>query len=560
MSILNALTPDLLAHICSFCRADDNRALLSLAITSRALSVAALRTLWCSLASPSPLFLALPESSTHWPARKYPARPSFSHSDLERFYHYASLVQSLRVEDTSSKICGFSVSSEMWTLLKRANSEPIFPNLRHVTICEYWDNYVLGPFPIYPFLSPSVEDLAIILHCPKKQGPDHPAAVFELKDLLTNLALICPHLRKLNITTAPLPVYFHDVITHVVQGLSNLTSFQSEGITLPPMGVSALSSLSNLAFVKMSVRAADYSVHRMAQSRPSTVSFPVLQGLDITADTAECVVVVLGWSVVDPPRLTQLSVQATLTPNDTPAQFLSLTTAISRMHCRCTLERVTLHTDIPWIGGNNPCVDDLPSFTVAPLHDLSRLTYLRIRGYSHVIFDDAALAKMARAWPRLTVLSVCEQNLKSAANGVTLVGLRDLALQCPALVELDIGVASIKRGHCEEVLARPPHTRAECDGDTLGPPEARRLSVMNIGAPGLSAEDVAATAAALNAIFPYIERLSSRVDALAPAFVLEKRHDDKHGPNTYKDRFTYIICLGSLGLVPVYGRKSGSMA
>lgn len=116
------------------------------------------------------------------------------------------------------------------------------------------------------------------------------------------------------------------------------------------MGVAPLSSLPNLTFVKTSVRAADYTAHQMAQSPPSTVTFPALRELDIKADTAECVVALLGWSVVDPPRLTQLSVQATLTINDTSVHFLSITTAVSLMCCCYTLEHLTIYTQLRWVS------------------------------------------------------------------------------------------------------------------------------------------------------------------------------------------------------------------
>lgn len=146
--------------------------------------------------------------STH----KYPARSSFSHSDLEQFYHYASLVQSLHMpEHSSDTLCDFVVSSEIWTLLKHANPEPIFPNLRHVTIVADWLIYVQDPFPIRPFLCPSVTSLLIILDSYRSQVPDDGelgscAAVVELKDWLINLPLTCPHLRKLIIAVPPLPI------------------------------------------------------------------------------------------------------------------------------------------------------------------------------------------------------------------------------------------------------------------------------------------------------------------------------------------------------------------
>lgn len=298
---------------------------------------------------------------------------------------------------------------------------------------------------------------------------------------------------------------------HTVQGLSDLTSFESGGITLPPMGVVALSSLPNLTHVKISLRAADYTAHGMVQSPSSINTFPVLQELDVEADTAECVVVLLAWPVVNPltSRLATLSVRVILSPNDTPAQFLSLTTAISLMHCRCTMEQVYLSTDVLGISGANPVVNDLSPSTVTPLHDLPRLTRLLIVGKCHVALDDDALAKMVRAWPRLTILSVVgEDNLQSEASGVTLVGLRHLAQQCPALKGLDIALASVKRAHCEEILARPLHPRTA--GDTRAPLEVCRLSRIGVGAPRMNVEDVAAVAAALNTIFPYLTRVHAK--------------------------------------------------
>lgn len=401
----------------------------------------------------------------------------------------------------------------MWTLLKHANSEPIFPNLRCVTIKDDWPLYVQDPLPIRPFLSPSVTYLSITFYRYRIQVPGDVelgscAAVIELRDLLTNLPLHCPHLRELYIAF-PLSPYFQDALMHIVQGLSNLTSFRSHRITLPPMGVAALSSLPNLTCARVSLRGADYTAHHMAQSPPSTVTFPAPQELDIEADTAECAVALLAWPVVNPPtsRLTTLYVHATLTPNTTAAQFLSLTTAISLMHCRYTLEEVTLSTDIPRINGASPFDDDLPPSTVAPLHNLPRLTCLRIIGYCHVAFDDAALAEMVHAWPRLTILAVCQEHLQSEANGVSLIGLHHLAQQCPGLVELHIALASVKRADCEEVLARA--LRPKTGGDTRAPREVCRLSDISIGAPWMNAQDIAAVAAALNTIFPYLARVHS---------------------------------------------------
>ncbi|EIW63777.1 uncharacterized protein TRAVEDRAFT_41205 [Trametes versicolor FP-101664 SS1] len=526
MPLLDTLSPDILARICSFCSGEKG-GLLSLATTCRALSAIALQTLWHTLISPSPLFLTLPEHLVvrreretvnawhtetwilHGHTHKHPARSSFFHSDLERFYYYASLVQSPQMPELSSaKHCDFVVSSEIWSLFRDADSKPIFPNLRHVTLSEDWRIYVQDPIPIRPFLSPSVQYLSIILHHYRQQVPDgvetgSSAAVLEFKDLLTNLPLICPDLRKLNIKTPP-SLYFQDAVLHTVQGLSSLTIFRSDGIPLSPMGVAALSSLPNLTIAKISLRAADYTAPRTTQTPPSTVSFPTLRELEITADSAACVVALLGWSAVDPPRLTQLSVRATLTHENIPAQFLSITTAISLMRCRYTLEQIILSTHIPWIRGNDPEVDDLPPSTVAPLCDLPRLTCFRIVGYCNIAFDDAALAKMARAWPRLTVLSICQESLQSETDGVTLAALLDLVQHCPALEELDIALASIKRGDCEDVLARPLFTRAKWDGDTLGLREVCRLSSIGIGAPALGAEEVVAVAAALNAIFPHL--------------------------------------------------------
>ncbi|EIW63775.1 uncharacterized protein TRAVEDRAFT_41203 [Trametes versicolor FP-101664 SS1] len=111
---------------------------------------------------------------------------------------------------------------------------------------------------------------------------------------------------------------------------------------------------------------------------------------------------------------------------------------------------------------------------------------------------------MAHAWPRLTILSICQEHLRSETDGVTLAALRDLVEQRPALTELDVALAPIKRGDCEEVIARPLHTRAERDGHILGPLQECRLCTIGIGAPWLEREDVAAVAAALNAIFPHL--------------------------------------------------------
>lgn len=263
MPLLDTLSPDLLARICSFCNGEKG-ALFSLATTCRALSAIALQTLWHTLVSPSPLFLTLPEhlvvrrerepfdawhtekwvlvrapscrstrsyQHQHRHTYKHPARSSFLHCDLERFYHYASLVQSLQMPDSSStKLCDFVVSSEIWTLSKDADSEPIFPNLRRVTLSEDWRIYVQDPLPIRPFLSPSVQDLSIILHHHRRQvrlgvETGSSAAVLELKDLLTNLALICPYLRQL-IIKAHSSLYFQDTVLHTVRGLSSLTVFR----------------------------------------------------------------------------------------------------------------------------------------------------------------------------------------------------------------------------------------------------------------------------------------------------------------------------------------------
>lgn len=89
---------------------------------------------------------------------------------------------------------------------------------------------------------------------------------------------------------------------------------------------------------------------------------------------------------------------------------------------------------------------------------------------------------------------------------MTLAALRDLAQQCPALVELHIALASVKRADCEVL------TRALCPktgGDTRALREVCRLSDISIGAPWMNAQDIAAVAAALNTIFPYLARVHS---------------------------------------------------
>ncbi|EIW63769.1 uncharacterized protein TRAVEDRAFT_16063 [Trametes versicolor FP-101664 SS1] len=354
--------------------------LLSLAKTCRAFSPVALKFLWSELTyEPNPLFLVLPEGSVLRRERDakdnmppsyvlYPARASFSTSELERFCFYAEFVQSLTVPVLPT--VGGSIAivcPDIWRQLKPPHG-PIFPNLRTLSFRLNWSQQAQDPVPLRYFFGPNLEILRVEFGFGEPEGQledlesDTTHAATSLIELLVNLPHQSPLLRQLYLNKIGPAIYAQGPLTQALQGLSSLTTFEAiESTPLSPDGVLVLSSLPSLVSAAFAAQAADYLLlHDNADERIDSTNFPALRKLQLVVDTAECGMSLLSWPVIDPPGLNELEVKVDVETNITPLQFASITATLPAKRCRTTLDTVIL------CGCNNVDFDSPPPVAYPP--------------------------------------------------------------------------------------------------------------------------------------------------------------------------------------------------
>ncbi|KAL1950931.1 hypothetical protein VTO73DRAFT_80 [Trametes versicolor] len=527
MSAVNAFSPELIARICQECTDDvyTRCTLLSLAKTCRAFSPVALKFLWSELTyEPNPLFLVLPEGSVLRRERDakdnmppsyvlYPARASFSTSELERFCFYAEFVQSLTVPVLPT--VGGSIAivcPDIWRQLKPPHG-PIFPNLRTLSFRLNWSQQAQDPVPLRYFFGPNLEILRVEFGFGEPEGQledlesDTTHAATSLIELLVNLPHQSPLLRQLYLNKTGPAIYAQGPLTQALQGLSSLTTFEAiESTPLSPDGVLVLSSLPSLVSAAFAAQAADYLLlHDNADERIDSTNFPALRKLQLVVDTAECGMSLLSWPVIDPPGLNELEVKVDVETNITPFQLASITATLPAKRCRTTLDTVIL------CGCNNVDFDSpppvaYPPSAIVPLYALPALRQLHLRGNCYAALDDATLADMAYAWPHIEHLHLCQEGAGPAAR-VTLAGLRDFAAGLPHIQELYVALGDIKRAVCEEILERRPPSPALRDGVNGTPQVQSNLWALSLGEPSIQSEDVFAVAAVLAMTFPSLRGL-----------------------------------------------------
>ncbi len=146
----------------------------------------------------------------------------------------------------------------------------------------------------------------------------------------------------------------------------------------------------------------------------------------------------------------------------------------------------------------------LPWGAFVPLHDFPHIHTLRVYGDCYAAPSDAEVAAMARAWPHLRALSLCDQ--VAGSTGISLAALLDLATRCDSLQELQIPLMDITRADCEDILGRRPER-------WLDPAKPKRVLLsevfsLNVGRAAIADADVPAVAAVLSMVFPEVETVS----------------------------------------------------
>ncbi|EIW63771.1 uncharacterized protein TRAVEDRAFT_67776 [Trametes versicolor FP-101664 SS1] len=490
--------PDVVHRICSRC---DRSTLLSLSTTSRAFSTPALQKLWRSLASFAPIFLTLPEDAVKCTETSLTYRPfvppvllevtrELTYEDLVRFRFYAPLVHDVAV----ASLPRYEIALSAWEALEHANPGPL-PNLRHVGIFVGLrpEEHIFPPF--YFLLGHELRHAQLCLNQVSLASAAEPDP--NLNKLLASLPQSSPQTSLVTLEVYPPAPYARDILTQAVCGLSNLANLSVIGIPLGPSALMHLSTLPRLHHLRFHAQSSDYPEHVQLQLPPNSEPFSSLEILTIDADGARCVTTLLSF--LRPWQLDSLDIKLSTLPSQ--AELTALSTAIAALPCREILGELVY--DFPG-GSYQPHTTGaaLPWSAFVPLHTIPHIAALRLYGGCYTAPGDSEVAAMARAWPHLRALSLCDRVADSA--GISLTALLDLVTRCDSLQELHIPLADIRRAECEDILSRRPPAR-ERNPAGLGRVMLCKVFSLNVGRAAIAEADVPAVAAVLSMMFPEVE-------------------------------------------------------
>ncbi|OSD00858.1 hypothetical protein PYCCODRAFT_1436921 [Trametes coccinea BRFM310] len=498
MSTLQSIPPEIFATICADC---DPRTLLSLAHACRGLSWLALALLWQKTDSLSALLHILPSDAIqrsspylHHPTGKVvrivDVGRELTSKDLERYRVYAPLIHSLNLFAP----LGWDVTANAWKRFERADPGPL-PNLRNLSANMHIDGR--DPtgliIPVYVLLGAAFEDLAISVRTSAAWNPQEKLEPY-ISDLLMRLAKRCPQFSRLNLSLDQEAPYLSGVLADALCGLPGLVSLRIINIPLLPRAFVQIGSLSSLTTLEFDARSADYPQGALTRGHSGDGDpFPSLATLEICADSMQCLISLIEYARA--PRLEYLKI--TLHFKATSPELTKLTATIGSSPFHATLERLGLN--IPY--GVETADRPLPPHLFEPLYAISHLRSFYLKGFCYAALDDAAFVQMARAWPHLENLQLCD--MRPPPGTITLAGLVELARLCGSIQSLRLQLADVHNAQCVALLERLRSGSAVAQ-PTVG---MRRQTRLDIGNPTIGDEDVSAVSEILARALPPLDRL-----------------------------------------------------
>ncbi|KAJ7291745.1 hypothetical protein C8J57DRAFT_1163791 [Mycena rebaudengoi] len=345
----------------------------------------------------------------------------------------------------------------------------LFPNLRHL----FWNHRYPVEGTILPYLS---LDLVTSIYLSLD------SSWFSLPDL----PLVYPALKHLKIATTGHPARLLTSTSSCVRKL-----IQIEELTLPMLDRAAYDHLSTLP----ALRSLSVTQRRTPDLLPSIpfppagrTGFPVLRNLSTQSMTLAFVTEVVNGFSNTPLR----SLDVTTDALDAEHIIRHFFAALSTHLVHSTLEQIRVRLGVK----DRPVGSDIDGRTLSHLLCFSNLRKVTIYVCSVFLLDDATIWDMARAWPNLVILEVCDtQNPSSPPPIMTLASLRAFATHCPELTTLALTF--------DATIVPPPSNEQ--------PILQRKLSYLDIWYSHISSP--ALVGRFLAGIFPNIVRILPRVSS-----------------------------------------------
>ncbi|KAJ6587533.1 hypothetical protein DFH09DRAFT_1274460 [Mycena vulgaris] len=353
----------------------------------------------------------------------------------------------------------------------------IFPNLQKM---DWYPQLPETFHHVHLFLAPTLKQLFL-----------SSIKTFSHLSVLSNLAVKCPGLTTVTIKAHNMDDLALPIISGLVRELRHI-----ESLDVPGLDEAAFVYLAQLPGLRSLGFHSAETPNPFFQSSGNSVDFPAL--IHLTTPTMEAATALLA---ILPNRPFQ-----TLSINRTPIhcthiarQFYS---ALAKRCSHSSLRALNIHYDA-WENNDDALsAEDIAMYSVGPdiLLPLFSFDHLVNVVLVHPVgfdIDDATVRTMARAWPRIEILSLRAGPLRHVPPRLTLEGLSAFAEYCPHLstlaITFDATLVPTRRG--------PTKTARVCQGSL----RTLAVSLSLISKPGR-------VAVFLSAIFPELRWIETCYD------------------------------------------------
>ncbi|KAJ7102850.1 hypothetical protein C8R44DRAFT_887577 [Mycena epipterygia] len=439
----------------------DSNSLANLARVSRNISDAALDALWRRMIQPDAIVRLLPADSyekvesTRWDddngcsVKEYRLRRPLTSSDFAAFDKYAPRIHFVDFSN-SSRILG--PGCELFPYIKPFR-DPILPWLADFR----WEPSVInGSIGAFHLLSrdaslPS-QEFSLLMWSEIEHVVGESDAIAKTIDAFNNPALLwLPDVKKLTLRT----VHYLPAVKAAVLNLSNLEHFSCD-LRLDAPLFAGLAALPRLRFIDLRWLPPDAA----KTVSPDSQSFHALEGVRISGTLSS--IYTLLPLISSPDLLSVRLITNDFQSGTIEPSLLSLLLPPSIPSRTSTLAHFTFSGP----SSSAPRLRRLVLAAFAPLHACHALQTFRVDiDTKQLIFTDADVFAMARAWPALTVLNISPPRISPRpAPEVHLYALWAFATGCPRLRQLALEVdaevsAPFHKG--DEPMARISHPPIE---------------------------------------------------------------------------------------------------
>ncbi|KAJ7466160.1 hypothetical protein B0H11DRAFT_59099 [Mycena galericulata] len=452
--------PEIVSMICD--ESDTLQTLAALARTCKTFQNPALDLLWSSQTTFMNVLKCMPGEIWHWQDDPGPeegtivlTRPVLpGHWDRPLFYSrrvkFFTFNTSHNYPDTPA------VYETLRTCLPPG---PLFPNIESVE----WESSNVVLFSHFRlFVGPRLTRLSLG-DC---QSIGHLSS-------LPSLAAECPLLRDFSLTCSKGLSGRRESVSFLVRGLNHL-----QILYVPCLDAAALQHLAQLPNFYCLVLA-DQSLLGSSSTlpAPSEELSPILDELDTTVTDISAVSQVLV--ALRHPVLSRLYVQF---PRNTPANTIAECYKTVAANCdQDSLEALSIDVENPLTNmpASPVLVDPVRSQTLLPLFMFGHLTRVTLSAPVGFDLDDTAAADVARAWPRITYLTLGAIHSMHVPSRMTLCALLSFAKFCPCLchLQLQLDATVVPQWDAQKSDKKRPRQKTLTSLDVLGSPVGPPLAV-----------------------------------------------------------------------------------